>query len=176
MEQYSHIELYKIHEDVPTPVYGTSLATCFDLHFFPTSSIVGYTKDNKPIDRFISANKELWINPGERLLVPTGLIMKVHGVPSLQRYSIRLHARSGLALKQGLVLANGEGIVDVDYQKEIFVILTNTSDVTAYLKIGDRICQGELVVNVPAYFILTKDKPTPHSERDGGFGSTGVSS
>jgi dUTP pyrophosphatase len=118
------------------------------------------------------------ILPGDRMLVPTGLIMKIKnsgiGSPGncIANYSIRLHARSGMSLKQGLVLANAEGVIDVDYQKEIFVMLTNISVMPVSIKTGDRIAQAEIVRNYIAYFELV-DNVTQHSERDGGFGSTG---
>ena len=92
----------------------------------------------------------------------------------LQNYSIRLHPRSGLSLKRGLVLANSEGIVDVDYQEEVFVLLTNISEVTQTIKTGDRIAQAEIVCNEPFKFIVISKRPEKHSERKGGFGSTGT--
>jgi dUTP pyrophosphatase len=94
----------------------------------------------------------------------------------LRNYSIRLHARSGMSLKQGLILANSEGVVDVDYQQEIFVMLTNISELAVTISVGDRIAQAEVVRNYVAQFELVEsdEEPTPHSERSGGFGSTGV--
>jgi dUTP pyrophosphatase len=155
------------------------MSACFDLSFQPTGrfSIQGYDKWNKEIDRMCYTGS-VEINPGDRMLVPTGLIMKIKnsgiGSPgnSIANYSIRLHARSGMSLKQGLVLANAEGVIDVDYQKEIFVMLTNISVMPVTVKTGDRIAQAEIVRNYIAYFELV-NSVTQHSERDGGFGSTG---
>lgn len=185
------VQLFKLADDVPTPAYGTSMAACFDLSFQPTGrfSIQGYDKWNQPCDRMCYSGM-VEIEPGDRILVPTGLIMKIidpaqldhdahpthYPAPKrewLQQFSIRLHARSGMSLKQGLVLANSEGVIDVDYQKEIFVMLTNISLMRVQIKTGDRIAQAEIVRNCIAYFELVKEQPTQHSERDGGFGSTG---
>lgn len=184
------VQLVKLSPEVPTPAYGTSMSACFDLSFQPTGrfSIQGFDKWNKPCDR-MTYNNRVDIHPGDRLLVPTGLIMKIkdpaltnyeaypthYPEPKLEwlhNYSIRLHARSGLSLKKGLVLANAEGVIDVDYQKEIFVMLTNISVVIESIEAGERIAQAEVVRNLIAYYELV-DKVEQHSERGGGFGSTG---
>jgi dUTP pyrophosphatase len=144
------------------------------LHFYPSGSVKGFTKENKPIDRFPDKEQCIWVNPGERLLIPTGLVMKINSEHQLQTLSIRLHARSGMAYKYGLVLANAEGVIDADYQQQIFALMTNISDKTVYIKEGERICQGELVRNEPLYFKMVDKMPVQHSERDGGFGSTGT--
>jgi len=171
------IQLFKLSEEVPTPAYGTSMAACFDLSFQPSGrfSVQGYDKWNNTIDR-MTYNNCLDIYPGDRLLVPTGLVMKIRGDfadDPLPTYSIRLHARSGMALKRGLVLANAEGVIDVDYQKEIFVMLTNISAVPTTIAKDERIAQCEVVRQCCAYFELVKEQPKQYSERDGGFGSTG---
>ena len=171
------VELFRLSDDVPVPAYGTSLSACFDLSFQPTGrySIQGYDKWNNEIDRMCYSGS-IEILPGDRILVPTGLVMRIQesarGIPF---HSIRLHARSGMSLKQGLVLANAEGVVDVDYQKEIFVMLTNISAVPATIKTGDRIAQAEVVTNKIVLFQLVDKQPESYSERDGGFGSTGHS-
>ena len=171
------VQLFKLSDEVPVPAYGTSMAACFDLSFQPTGrfSIQGYDKWNQPCDRMCYTGS-VDINPGDRILVPTGLIMKIRSdfaEDLISSYSIRLHARSGMSLKQGLVLANAEGVIDVDYQKEIFVMLTNISDMIVRVNTGDRIAQAEVVRQCPVYFELVKEQPMPYSERDGGFGSTG---
>jgi dUTP pyrophosphatase len=176
------VQLVKLSPEVPTPEYGTSMSACFDLTFQPCGafSIQGYDKWNLPIDR-MTYNDNVELSPGDRLLVPTGLIMKIKSGPvhgdtvetiHFHNYSIRLHARSGLSLKKGLVLANAEGVVDVDYQKQIFVMLTNISDMKVEICKGERIAQGEIVRNLIAAFEPV-ESVTNHSERDGGFGSTG---
>ena len=182
------VNVYRLCDDLELPTYGTSLANCFDLSFQPTNfSVKGYDKWNSPITHEINDHGEISINPGDRLLIPTGLIFKVEQyltvetyadvsreIKPLQNYSIRLHPRSGLSLKRGLVLANSEGIVDVDYQEEVFVLLTNISEIAQTIKRGDRIAQAEIVSNEPVNFIVVTKRPEKHSERGGGFGSTGV--
>jgi dUTP pyrophosphatase len=182
------VNVYKIRSEFESPTFGTSLANCFDLSFQPSEATVkGYDKYNNSIAQYVNAHGEISIYPGDRLLIPTGLIFKIDQLVTienysdivsknipLQNYSIRLHPRSGLSLKRGLVLANSEGIVDVDYQEEVFVLLTNISELGQTIKVGDRIAQAEVICNVPIQFTIIPHKPEKHSERTGGFGSTGV--
>ncbi len=184
------VNVYKLHDDIELPTYGTTLANCFDLSFQPTSNVVsGYDSFNAPIERDVNGFGEVSIYPGDRLLIPTGLIFKIERYVTietfadiarhddelpLQNYSIRLHPRSGLSLKKGLVLANSEGIVDVDYQEQVFVLLTNVSKMHQTIRKGDRIAQAEVTTNEPFAFKVITTRPEKHSERSGGFGSTGV--
>lgn len=178
---------YQLGENVKAPEFGTSLSSCFDLRYVPTQPTVnGYDVANNPVERFVGKGA-LIISPGERLLVPTGLVFKVfnydsietfaditRGEPTLRSLSIRLHARSGLALKRGLVLVNAEGIVDADYQQEVFVLMTNISSIIARVEVGERIAQGEVVKNEDVIFVHMNEFPEKYSERNGGFGSTGT--
>jgi len=63
--------------------------------------------------------------------------------------------------------------VDVDYQKEIFVVMTNISSVVQMIEFKERIAQAEIVNNIPFRLHETSADIEPYSERDGGFGSTG---
>ena len=147
----------------------------------------GYDGYNVEIQRYIT-NGGVLIRPGDRLLIPTGLVFKIgiaHSIEhfsdisrdkeELRQFSIRLHPRSGLSLKRGLVLANSEGIVDVDYQQQVFLLITNISQITQTIKVGDRLAQGEVSTNEEVHFVEVSEFPTQHSERGGGFGSTGTS-
>jgi dUTP pyrophosphatase len=182
------VNVYRLCDDLELPTYGTSMANCFDLSFQPTAeSVIGYDKYNNPISQKVNDFGEISIYPGDRLLIPTGLIFKIErrftietfkdiytSPPPLHNYSIRLHPRSGLSLKRGLVLANSEGIVDVDYQEQVFVLLTNISQMGQTIRKGDRIAQAEVTCNEQVEFVVLSKAPEKHSERDGGFGSTGV--
>jgi dUTP pyrophosphatase len=184
-----NLNLYPLNENVQLPKFGTAMSTCFDLHYCPTYALVdGYNAYNTAFSRQVSLDDyDLFIYPGDRILVPTGLVAKIETDISienysdimraqtpLKQYSIRLHPRSGLSLKRGLVLANAEGIVDVDYQQEIFVLITNISKVAQTIKNQERIAQAEVVANEGVRLRIVKEMPEPYSDRDGGFGSTGV--
>ena len=187
-----YLGVYGLGEDVPVPTYGTKYSSCFDLIFYPTQpTVTGYNVNNEPVERFVNDHGEIAILPGDRILVPTGLVMKLETKVTIEgyndiiynvspkdigRYSIRLHPRSGLALKRGLVLANAEGVVDADYQYEVFVMLTNISNIGATIKKGDRVAQGEVVSNEQFEFFKLNEMPSLMADRTGGFGSTGVTS
>ena len=169
---------YRMNSDVQIPVLGTSMSACFDLRFCPTWDVVyGYDKYNLPVSRSVDKiTKSIGIWSGDRLLIPTGLVFKIESDvrEDLARYSIRLHARSGLALKRGLVLSNSEGVVDVDYQQEVFVMLTNVSGVHQDIDFQERVAQAEIVRNEGFTLAELPIMPEAHSERNGGFGSTGT--
>lgn len=185
-----NLNVHRLSSDVKMPTYGTSMSACFDLCFCPTlGSVRGYDKHNEPIDRNLLPDNGIYLNPGDRMLIPTGLVMKVRKHVSvetfaditreedeLHQFSIRLHARSGLALKRGLVLANAEGIVDVDYQEEVFILMHNISETNQIIAYNERIAQGEVIVNEKVNIIEVIERPKKYSERDGGFGSTGTQS
>lgn len=163
---------YKINEDVKDPVVATTSSACFDLHAYVPhgTEVVAYTTHNEKYNQTVLNvdSGMITIAPGERVLVPTGLILDI---PPM--CSVRLHARSGLSLKQGLVLANAEGVIDEDYVDPVFVMVTNISQVSANIKNGERIAQAELVYQ-PNYALLPiGEAPKQKTNRDGGFGSTG---
>ena len=164
------LKLYKTHPDVQLPVHQTKGSACFDLSFRHDgkAKINGYSSKNKPVERILQ--RQITIAPGDRMLIPTGIIMDIP-----EGYSVRLHARSGTSLKQGLVLANAEGVIDSDYVEEVFVILWNISENAVTITSGDRIAQAELVKNEEYSIEQTPMRPLHKSNRTGGFGSTGTS-
>ncbi len=113
------------------------------------------------IDEFIT------IQPGKRVLVPTGLAMKVS-----KAYEIQVRPRSGLALKKGLTLLNTPGTIDADYRGEIQIILINLGGEVVVIKNGERIAQL-IVCPVVKAKILVTDKLDDTERGEGGFGSTG---
>ncbi|HRO15124.1 MAG TPA: dUTP diphosphatase, partial [Paracoccus sp. (in: a-proteobacteria)] len=81
----------------------------------------------------------LEIAPGRIALVPTGLRMQIP-----QGWEVQLRARSGLALRHGLTLANGIGTIDSDYRGPVGVIMVNLGMAPATIGHGDRIAQAVL--------------------------------
>lgn len=116
-------------------------------------------------------NNQIVVQPGDRVMVPTGLIFDIP-----EGYSVRLHARSGASLKQGLVLANAEGVIDSDYVNEVMVLVYNISQNQIVINAGDRIAQGELVKDIEYSISESAARPGVKTNRTGGMGSTGVSS
>lgn len=109
------------------------------------------------------------IAPGERALIPTGLAIS----PESRNVVAVVAARSGLAIKQGICLSNGIGVIDSDYRGEICVGLFNTSKVPFTVSRGDRIAQMMFMPVYQARFLQAVS--LDETERGaGGFGSTGV--
>ena len=119
----------------------------------------------------ITTRVDVTIEPGERLLVPTGLSI---ALPF--GYAAFVHPRSGLAIKHGVSMVNAPGTVDAGYRGELQVILINHDPREAIsFKKGDRIAQL-VIQRVEAAAFIEVDV-LPGSERaTGGFGSTGITS
>lgn len=167
----TELKIYKTHPNVALPAFGTQQAACFDLAYQPhgKSSYTGYDVYNKPVTRNLTVDGYLTIMPGDRIMVPTGLIFDIP-----EGYSVRIHPRSGLSFKQGLVLANLEAVIDSDYVQETFVLLTNFSQNHQTIRPGDRVAQAELVPQLKYALTETIVAPTQKTDRVGGLGSTGV--
>lgn len=168
------LKVFKVNPQARIPNYETKKAACFDLSVLiikddPITFYIGKRKQ-EVYSLHDGENGKEYINlmPNERALIRTGLIFDIP-----EEYSIRLHSRSGMALKYGLVLANGEGIVDEDYTHETKIILLNTSNEAVKVYHGDRIAQGEIVKYEQAELYETYEKPGQKTDRVGGFGSTG---
>ena len=101
--------------------------------------------------------------------MPTGLVFDLD-----PNTSLRIHPRSGLALKNGIIVANCEGVVDADYVQQTYVMLYNISGAPFIVTDGDRIAQGEVVPLNQTPIVLADREPGNKTSRSGGFGSTGV--
>jgi len=108
------------------------------------------------------------INPGERMLVPTGISI---ALPN--GYVALVHPRSGLAIKHGISMVNTPGTIDAGYRGELQVILINHDLAQSVsFKKGDRIAQ--LVIQKVEHADFFEVENLPGSERSvDGFGSTG---
>lgn len=166
----NRLNIYKTHSDIILPKFATKQSACFDLSFQASGKYEysGYNATNAPFSRSLSEGR-IRIMPGERVLVPTGLIFDIP-----VGYSVRIHPRSGLSYKQGLILANLEAVIDSDYIQETFVLLTNRSEVDQTIMDGDRIAQAELVKSEEYVIWEIFEVPTQKTDRIGGLGSTGV--
>ena len=164
------LKIYKMFDDVTSPVFASKGSACFDLHAYISKDhgIQAFNDaGSKQIPKQIKEDRVV-VYPNERLLIPTGIIMDIP-----VRHSVRLHARSGNAFKKGLTLANGEGIIDNDYVEEVMCMMHNISDMNVIINNGDRLCQGELVEDLVYEILEIKDRPKTKTDREGGFGSTG---
>jgi len=110
----------------------------------------------------------LVIQPGETHLVPTGIAIHLAD-PGL---AAMILPRSGLGHKHGIVLGNLVGLIDSDYQGQVFVSTWNRGNTAFTLNPLDRLAQLVVVPVVQVAFNWVDEFPA--SERGaGGFGSTG---
>jgi len=169
------LEYFKENPYIPDPNFQTKMAACFDLAAYIPANEKVKIYDGKKENLFLpdhdgEKGQYITLMPSERALVRTGLTFNVP-----QGYSVRIHPRSGMALKYGLTLANCEGVVDEDYTYETKLIMINTSTDPVRIYDRDRIAQGELVKYEQPTLMEIYTEPSLKSDRIGGFGSTGVS-
>lgn len=134
--------------DLPLPTCGSAGSAGFDLR----AAIAG----------------EIVLRPGERLLVPTGLVLEIP-----PGWEGQVRPRSGLALRHGIGVVNAPGTIDSDYRGEVGAILINLGEAPFTVQRGDRIAQ--LVISrVETIEWEEADVLDDSGRGGGGFGSTGV--
>jgi dUTP pyrophosphatase len=134
--------------DLPIPSRGSAGSAGFDLR----AAVEG----------------EILLRPGERLLVPTGLVLEIP-----PGWEGQVRPRSGLALRHGIGVVNAPGTIDSDYRGEVGVILINLGEAPFALKRGDRIAQL-VIARVEEVELEEADTLAGSGRGDGGFGSTGT--
>ena len=143
------LKIKKLNENAVIPAMATPGSAGMDLRACIDSDVV--------------------INPGERALISTGLAIALES----NAYVAYIYARSGLAVKSGITLANCVGVIDSDYRGELKVGLVNISDKPFTVSNGERIAQ--LVISpviVPEIAVVSELDETERAQ--GGFGSTGI--
>ena len=121
------------------------------------------------LDLIACLDASLTLKPGDTQLIPTGIAIHI-GDAGL---AAMLLPRSGLGHKHGIVLGNLVGLIDSDYQGQVFVSCWNRGQVAFTIEPGDRIAQMVFVPVVQAEFEVVQD--FEESRRGaGGFGHTGV--
>jgi len=135
-------------EDLPLPAYQTAAAAGMDLVAAVTGPVTVAPGDVRPIPT------------GIRIALPDG-------------YEAQIRARSGLALKHGIMLVNAPGTIDADYRGEITVVLGNVGREPYVVRRGVRIAQMVIApVSRAQLTIVSELDPTPRGS--GGFGHTGA--
>jgi dUTP diphosphatase len=133
--------------------------------------VPGYaTEGSAGLDLCACLDAVLQISPGETMLIPAGFAIHIAD----NAYAAVLLPRSGLGHKHGIVLGNLTGLIDSDYQGEIFVSCWNRGNTEFTINPGDRIAQMVIVPVVQANFEFVESF-TETIRGDGGFGHTGVS-
>ncbi len=138
----------RLGKDIPLPEYATDGSAGMDLR--------------------AALEKTTEIKPGETLLIPTGMAIYVED-PNMAAIIL---PRSGLGHKHGIVLGNLVGLIDSDYQGQLFVSCWNRSDKGFTIEVGDRIAQLVIVPVIEADFEVVDDFVKTH-RGSGGFGHSG---
>ena len=148
-EQKMKVEYSQSNEDSVDPQYAYPTDSGFDLY----------------------STEEVEIVPFGRKLIPTGLHIDIP-----DGYEVQVRSKSGLALKQGLMVLNSPGTVDQGYTGEIQVIIFNANNLTTTIKKGQKIAQAVISPVVSGKWIkLTKVDNINNKDRgEKGFGSTGI--
>ena len=157
--------LERITSTAIEPTKATQDSACYDV----CADIKGQDVAIYQIDGVVTADdiEAVLLQPGERALIPTG--WKMCCDPG---FRIAMYPRSGLAIKQGITLANCVGVIDADYRNEVMIPVVNTSNTTVVIEHGERIAQIALERLEPTELHFGK-LPDTNSDRSGGFGSTG---
>jgi len=132
----------------PDPAYQTNLSAGMDLHANIETSIS--------------------LNPGERVLISTGLFIELP-----EGHEAQIRPRSGLALKHGITVLNSPGTIDADYRGEIKVLLINHGQEPFEIQNGERIAQM-IVAKYERIHWETAVELNSTERGAGGYGSTGI--
>ena len=138
----------RVGKDFPLPEYATDGSAGLDLR--------------------ACIDEEITLQPGQTELVPTGLAIHIAD-PSLAAVIL---PRSGLGHKHGIVMGNLVGLIDSDYQGQLFVSTWNRGKEDFTLKPGERLAQMVFVPVVKASFEIV-DSFDESDRGEGGFGHTG---
>lgn len=138
----------RIGNEMPLPDYATAGSAGMDLR--------------------ACVDAEVALAPGDTFLVPTGLSVYIAD----PNYAAMLLPRSGLGHKHGIVLGNLVGLIDSDYQGQLFVSCWNRGHEHFTIKPGERIAQMVIVPVVQAEFEIVDDFDDS-ARGAGGFGHTG---
>ena len=126
------------------------------------------TDGSAGLDMRACIDEPLEVGPGDTVLVPSGLAIHI-GDAGLAAV---LLPRSGLGHKHGLVLGNLTGLIDSDYQGQVFISIWNRGSTTYEIKPGERIAQMVFVPVEQVQFDIVEE--FDDSRRgDGGFGHSG---
>ena len=149
--------MQKIQLKILDPRIGDSI----DLPEYATDGSAG-------MDLRAALDETTEIKPGETLLIPTGMSIYVED-PNMAAIIL---PRSGLGHKHGIVLGNLVGLIDSDYQGQLFVSCWNRGDKNFSIEVGDRIAQLVIVPVIQASFEVV-DEFVSTERGAGGFGHSG---
>jgi dUTP pyrophosphatase len=124
------------------------------------------TEGSAGMDLYADIEGELSLAPMERALIPTGVAIALP-----EGFEAQIRPRSGLALKEGLTMANSPGTIDSDYRGEIQLIAINLGRHPVLIKRGQRLAQMVVQRVIRAQWQEVKELP-PSERQSRGFGHT----
>lgn len=172
------ISLKKTIEEVEIPSFGSELSSGFDVKamrilkvFKGDTEVIGERFEK--IQKAFEEKGSIKLRAFERVLFDTGLqVADIEHRIADTMIELQVRSRSGIALKQGLIVANQPGTIDEDYRGTIGVILMNSTPFLSEIKKGERIAQ--IVPGyVPAYRIGFTEEVAETERGNKGFGSSG---
>jgi dUTP pyrophosphatase len=156
--------------DAPPPMTRTLQLKVLDPRFGGEWPLPAYaTEASAGMDLRAALDAPLVLAPGDAALVPSGLALHI-GDPGLCAVIL---PRSGLGHKHGIVLGNGTGLIDADYQGPLLISVWNRGREAFVIAPGDRIAQLVILPVVRATFEVV-DTFEDSARGAGGFGHTGV--
>lgn len=127
------------------------------------------TDGSAGLDMRACIDAAITVAPGETILIPTGLAIHINNAS----LAAVLLPRSGLGHKHGLVLGNLTGLIDSDYQGQVFISCWNRGSASYEIQPGERIAQMVFVAVEQVAFSVVEE--FDDSERgSGGFGHSGT--
>lgn len=126
------------------------------------------TEGSSGMDLYAHVQEPLTLTPGTRKLIPTGISISIP-----MGFEAQIRPRSGLAIKNGIIVLNTPGTVDSDYRGEIMVILCNLGDTDFVIERGMRIAQM-IIAPITHADIIEVESLDETARGSGGFGSTGL--
>lgn len=161
------LDISKLEDDM------TNLEQKLSINYSVSNQYTIYPKYAYPTDSGFDlySTEEIIIEPLGRSLVPTGLHLDIP-----DGYEIQVRSKSGLALKQGLMVLNSPGTVDQGYTGEIQVIIFNTTKDTIKIEKSQKIAQAVLCPVVCGKWLefVKVDDINKKDRNSNGFGSTGI--
>jgi dUTP pyrophosphatase len=115
----------------------------------------------------VAEDKPVTLAPGQRALIPTGLMIAVP-----PGFEAQVRPRSGLAFKHGVTVLNAPGTIDADYRGEVGVLLINHGDAAFTIQRGERVAQM-VIAPVTQANLVGVESLSSTARGSGGFGSTG---
>jgi dUTP pyrophosphatase len=138
----------RIGKDIPLPTYATEGSAGIDLR--------------------ACIDQEITLLPGQTELIPTGIAIHMKN----KSMAATILPRSGLGHKKGIVLGNLVGLIDSDYQGQLFISCWNRGQESYTIEVAERIAQLVFLPIIQPRFVVVDDFDS--SDRgEGGFGSSG---